>query len=213
LGIRSCGPPENARMTPKLDDLRELAVAVAPELSDVLSLEIRGEDWPAMDAAAVAFKIAGRVLFGEPPSVPLLLHEVAHLLPVAPLSLVAVGSEVMTGRKLAAMVNAEGAVRLEDEIAGHDAAWHRRALHLAWRARREGVAVDLEAMHLGGWNYEAPPVATLLEALGDEPAEMADWDFGTIDATPAPPEFVRAFDDARGFYRGIREGVGRGRCA
>jgi hypothetical protein len=188
-----------------LDDLHRLAVEIAPELGPVLRLATLAEGGPDLGCSAFAAPAVGLIVFAEAPTADLLVHEVAHLLPLRCAASVMRLASTVTADKVVSLVAAEGPVlpaAVEEHF--HDAAFARMGLHLAYRAERAGVPIDLRAAHLSGWDYGSTPAWVLANLLGDEPERLVGATFGEIEATPAPAAFLERFEADRAFYRNLR---------
>ncbi|MBA3315627.1 MAG: hypothetical protein M3552_15100 [Planctomycetota bacterium] len=190
----------------ELERLHDIATTVAPELRDTLRLECRGDDWAnPTDCIAFATRLTSMVVFIETPSVGLMLHEVGHLLPaIACPETVQKMASIWTGEKATAAMVRSGCSDLAAEWSGHDAAFHRRLLHLVHRTRRHGVDVALADVGAGGLHYAAPPLWVLDELLGDEPLRLSLLSFASIESIRAPHEFTNVFDDCRQFHEKLR---------
>lgn len=123
------------------------------------------------------------------------LHELAHVLDLGP----------SRGPEPSANFIRFAALALEAELHGvteptngprsdvpwhrHEAAFIRTAVHLAYRARAQGVHMPPEDV-FDATEYGLSPTRRYAAALGDEPARLAGCDFATIRATPPPVAFA-----------------------
>lgn len=208
---------DNATMN--LESLRRLAHVVATELDQADLRVLRHRDgWPEI-TDATAYCVQGHhlairdhlrsvgtwrgvwpacVVFIDEPTVGILLHEIAHLLPAVAAKPDTLGEATP---KLAALqaatvaaINSVGRVPWH----GHGPDFIRRFLHLMYRARLAGAQVLLDDLHIGGWFYDLSPARSYRDALGDEPERLRGLSFAEIEAEPPPPEFLRLveFDEA-----------------
>lgn len=211
-----------------LSDLHNLALRLAPELASAgLTLLQHQPAWPYPNGAD-AYATRGRALHirdhlqatgrwsgawgcyivfvEQPPTIPTLIHELAHILPAKPAEPDDSGEATNEQRceYIAALVRTvnDNAARVEP-WAGHGARWIRRALHLHQRVVTAGFDVRLADCNIAGQGYglEHPDVEYLRE-LGAEPQYLSQKTFAEIDAEPMPPRFKRLFanDVARFHY-------------
>jgi hypothetical protein len=205
-------------MAAMLNELHALALKLAPELAGAeLRLLRHQADWPAVPHAE-AYAIVGKTLhvrdhlqsagdwngrwgstivFVAEPSVPLLLHELSHILP-ARQAVDDDGVEATSGQRqsyeihLRQMVQ-RSANREGEPWRGHDLHWIRRALHLIYRAERLGIEVSHQQVNVAGDAYALSNVWDYNFRLASEALRFSLKTFSEIEAEPLLPPFVRLF--------------------
>ncbi|QDU87192.1 hypothetical protein Pla175_05490 [Pirellulimonas nuda] len=220
----------------KISQCYRLAEMVAPELKE-LFIGRHPEEWHTGYALAYARPCAGpriaehfdladdqipTILFAREPDAGLLLHELAHLLPVdGPESVAAAeaieagtyddagGSFDATGDDwLRAAVAWEGTFDLPPWD-GHGILWIRRVLHLHHRAKLAGCVVDIEDLRVAGLDYQLAAPQVYAAALGDEPDRMANWTFAKVESVTPPTGYIDAFErDANNYFQRIKQSRG-----
>ncbi len=204
-----------------LHEYKELAARLASELTGVEMLEHR-EGWAAPEGATAyatwgqhigirdELRLRGRwrgswpscVVFVERPTIGVLLHELAHLLPAKPHVVDTIGEASPADREIQRVAIAA----IDTDIGaapwlGHGPDWIRRVLCLHYRAERLGLEIPLDELHAAGRRYGLSMVGEYADALGYWPQTMARWTFNAIDAEPLPPAFARLWNrDVREHY-------------
>jgi hypothetical protein len=160
------------------ESFRELALAIAPELAaDGLAIVPHGPTWPLPPGPAYSTACgwqghSGNVIaFVFRPWTELLLHELAHLLPVGQFDMTDAG----------------------DPWDRHGPQFIRRVLHLHHRVTTRGQVANLFECAAAGRAYGLSSIRHYAQALGDEPARMAGASFAEIEAAPLPPRFAELF--------------------
>ncbi len=198
-----------------LSKFHDLAIRLDPELSGNLELLRHREEWP-LPAGALAYAIRGRhlgirdelrrlgrwaghwvaaIVFVVEPTIEMLLHELAHILPVKPPIVddcdepTAEQRGYQNGQLLAWAAHA----RQGEPWAGHDLKFIRRALHLAHRAESLGLSIKRQKMLIAGEDYGLSNVSDYADALASEPQRMSNRTFTQIEDEPLLPPFVRLF--------------------
>jgi len=197
---------------PSLTELHAIALQVAPDAAGALTLLEHQPDWPRQQHAT-AYAVAGRplyirdylqsvgrwagvwgsyIVFVVSPTVPTLLHELSHLLPIRQPVPDEMGVATIEQRQKYA-IHMQEIVQLRDSRrsepwSGHDARWIRRCIHLAHRA-----GIPLEEMNVAGPSYGLSMPENYRVELGAEPSYLSHQTFAEIAATPMPPRFARLF--------------------
>lgn len=196
-----------------MNELAPIIRAVAPEAASVELLQ-HCPAWP-VPGDTLAYASLGRdlrirdelirlgrwhgeyrptIVFVDKPTLPLLLHELAHCLPLRePLSDIVPTDEQRAFQE--ADMHAWATRRQAPTLpwAGHELPFIRRAIHLAYRASLAGIAAGLHQMQIAGYQYGLSHVSSYRDALGSEPAQCLSSSFAAIDARPMPPRFVQLF--------------------
>jgi hypothetical protein len=136
----------------------------------------------------------GAIVFIEEPTLPLLLHELAHVLPRRePLSDIEPSAEQRAAQIVATLQWAHGPRSESVPWEGHDARWIRRAIHLHYRAKEAGHDCNLHAMQVAGDHYGLSHVGEYASALSYEPMQLRFKTFAQIEQEPMPERFVKLF--------------------
>src|SRR5262249_10120013 len=128
-----------------------------------------------------------------------LLHEAAHVLtepdgaPLQAAELAGIQREI----RAFAMRPQRRGVPLWD---GHGAEYSRAALHLIYRASRLGVFVEPHQIVGGMARYGLSHGCHFVEALGDEPAALADLPIGAALARPPPRSLLEFWQSQLEMY-------------
>lgn len=201
------------------DHLTELAFAVAPELESApFHILTHRPEWHDVHGA-LAYVIRGRIQFvkdelirlgewegqwgntivftpglAEESILPILLHELAHLLPAKPaiVDTIQPTQEQVAGQNLQIAAWAAGS-REVPPWAGHGPDFIRAAIHLSHRAEKLGWNIPLESMNVAGEPYGLSMPFNYKVELGTEPWEFERKTFAEIDAAPMPPRFLNLF--------------------
>ena len=197
-----------------LDDCRNLAVKLAPELAGCIQFFEHQPNWPRPDAAD-AYAVVGRflparellesqgrwrgewvpsIVFVAPPTVGVLLHELAHVLPARP-AIVDRGEPEPSAEQRSqqeAVIAAVGTIdRSVPPWLGHGPRFTLRALALHYRAERLGLDVPLESLRICGAEYGLSMPRCYRDAASAWPAVWSAASFAEIIAEPLPEYFAR----------------------
>jgi hypothetical protein len=122
-----------------------------------------------------------------------LLHEMAHVLPAAPVGLPPDTADVRQEAELRIAQFTADPVPSVDGLptwiaSAHGRGFTRISLHLWWRAAMRGEVTPLADL-CGGAHLELPPCYLFWCAIGNEPVKMQHATFAEILATPEPEPF------------------------
>lgn len=204
-----------------LDDLKTLALELAPELAHAGFRILEHQDGWLCPPRSAAYAIRGRHLdirdylrsIGEwkgtwgtycvflPPlparqeAIAYLLHELGHALPAHPP--IDDGDEptrIQRDLQAGQMLTWAAAGRNSPEPwSGHGPQWIRRCIHLQFRAARLGININLTAANVAGESYGLTHPCEYSAALATEPLRLQSATFTRIDAEPVPTRFAALF--------------------
>ncbi len=122
-----------------------------------------------------------------------LLHEAAHAIEWLPMPAAATPAIQRQARQT---IDAEiwtptpaADPRLPAPFFDHGGDFVRAAIHLLYRAKRQGVTLPLSGL-AAGWRYGMAKIESYRAALGNEPWRLRDASFREIAKTPPPKRFV-----------------------
>jgi hypothetical protein len=152
----------------------------------------------ALVAANVCRGPGPTIVWCDPPSEGVTIHELAHLLPIADCPPDFEPTQAARDFELRAMnfwaSGDEPPIDPGKPWREHEADWIRRVFHLWWRAvNRHGYHIHPSELHVAGERYGLSHGQRYLRALGDEPARLAELTFNEIETIDPPQEFTDLF--------------------
>ena len=197
-----------------LDELRDLALAIAPELPRLYVLK-QQPDWPRPDAT-IAYVVRGGcdviesylmatgrwqghapiIVFVETnlsrgQLLAVLFHELAHGLPYHAETYTTPNQTVAEFQEWCQSPPPRRDLQPGWSYGDHGREFTRLALHLWWRAAIHGEIAEFEPL-CAGMVYDLSPCFMYWKALGNEPIRMKDLTFAEI-VSSKPPQLFNDF--------------------
>lgn len=207
---------------------RRIADCIAPELSDCYILQSDRFTAPS-DAAAFGVRgphldfkdhlqktgewrgwTSGFICFIRPPTIPNLIHEMAHLLPRKQIELpgsVEPTADERKAQQLQLNIWADSVIPYHRPWTGHDLQFIRAALHLFHRAETMlGERLPLWDLCIGGGAYGLSDAERYQEKLGCEVIEHQRKSFAEIEKLDPPQPFIDLYaSDVRYWHSRLAE--------